>query len=80
MPSYINEFINQFKSTSVVGFVAVIDLTMAGDLIRARTFDAFVPLIIVAIIYLVVIWLCVTLIQAAMRVTDKRKKMVRRSV
>ena len=44
-------------STAIVGYVAVQDLTRMGDLIRARTFDAFVPLITVSIIYFLLSWL-----------------------
>ena len=40
------------KETAIVGYIALEDLTKAGDNIRARTFEAFVPLITVALIYL----------------------------
>ena len=43
------------KETSVAGYITVVDLTKAGDLIRGRTFSAFMPLIAVALIYLVVV-------------------------
>jgi polar amino acid transport system substrate-binding protein len=56
-PVYRGEFINQLKITSVVGYIAVEDLTKAGDIIRSRTFDAFFPLVVVAIIYFVLAWL-----------------------
>jgi polar amino acid transport system substrate-binding protein len=43
--------------TSIVGYIAVQDLTKASDIIRSRTFDAFFPLIFVAIIYFLIAWL-----------------------
>ena len=52
LPAIGNEMIALLKETSVAGYVAVMDLTKAGDLIRGRTFEAFMPLIAVAIIYL----------------------------
>ena len=45
------------KETSVAGYVGIADLTKAGDLIRGRTFSAFMPLIAVAVIYLVIVML-----------------------
>ncbi len=45
------------KDTSIVGYIAVIDVTMATDIIRSRTFDAFFPLIIVTVIYFVLVWI-----------------------
>ena len=55
LPSLMNEFIALLKETSVAGYVAVQDLTKAGDIIRSRTYSAFMPLIAVALIYLVVV-------------------------
>ncbi len=52
LPSLANEFITLLKETSVSGYVAVKDLTKGGDIIRSRTYSAFMPLIAVALIYL----------------------------
>ena len=57
LPTLCNEFIVLLKETSVAGYVGIADLTKAGDLIRGRTFSAFMPLIAVAIIYLVIVML-----------------------
>ena len=57
LPVYKGEFISLVKMTSIVGYIAVQDLTKASDIIRSRTFDAFFPLIMVAIFYLVIAWL-----------------------
>ncbi len=57
LPVYKGEVISLFKMTSVVGYIAVQDITKAGDIIRSRTFDAFIPLLVTAAIYLVLAWL-----------------------
>lgn len=55
LPSLCNEFIVLIKETSIAGYVGITDLTKAGDIIRGRTFSAFMPLIAVALIYLVLV-------------------------
>ncbi len=55
LPALGNEFIVLLKETSVSGYIALQDLTKGGDIIRSQTYDAFFPLIAVAIIYLVVV-------------------------
>lgn len=55
LPALANEFIVLLKETSVSGYVALHDLTKGGDIIRSRTYDAFMPLLGVAIIYLVMV-------------------------
>lgn len=52
LPSLANEFIVLLKETSVSGYIALQDLTKGGDIIRSQTYNAFVPLFIVAAIYL----------------------------
>ncbi|MBQ6717782.1 MAG: amino acid ABC transporter permease [Clostridia bacterium] len=55
LPTLCNEFIALLKETSVAGYVGVIDLTKAGNTIAGRTFSYFIPLITVAVIYLVLV-------------------------
>ena len=55
LPTLCNEFIVLLKETSIAGYVGIVDLTKAGDLIRGTTFVAFMPLIAVALIYLVMV-------------------------
>lgn len=55
LPALANEFIVLLKETSVAGYIALEDLTKGGDIIRSRTYDAFMPLIGVAIIYLLLV-------------------------
>lgn len=57
LPTLCNEFIVLLKETSVAGYVGIADLTKAGDLIRGRTFSAFMPLLAVALIYLLIVML-----------------------
>ncbi len=55
LPTLCNEFIALLKETSVSGYIALQDLTKGGDIIRSRTYSAFMPLIAVAVIYLVMV-------------------------
>lgn len=55
LPALCNEFISLLKETSISGYIALVDLTKAGDIIRSNTYDAFMPLIAVALIYLVIV-------------------------
>ena len=52
LPALGNEFIVLLKETSVAGYIAVQDLTKGADIIRSRTFSAFMPLMAAAMIYL----------------------------
>ena len=62
LPALGNEFITLLKETSVAGYIALTDLTKAGDLIRSRTFSAFMPLLAVALIYLAMVGLFTALL------------------
>ena len=53
MPSYKAEVTALIKATAVVGYIAVQDLTKVGDIIRSRTYEAFFPLVAVAVIYFI---------------------------
>ena len=64
MPVYQGEIVSLLKGTSIVGYIAVSDMTRASDLIRSRTFDAFFPLIVTAIIYFLMAWLIGLLLQS----------------
>ncbi len=55
LPTLANEFIVLLKETSVAGYIGLQDLTKGGDIIKSRTYSAFMPLIAVAIIYLVLV-------------------------
>ncbi len=55
LPALGNECIVLLKETSVAGYIALEDLTKGGDIIRSVTYEAFLPLIAVALIYLVIV-------------------------
>ncbi|MEY8355756.1 amino acid ABC transporter permease [Lachnospiraceae bacterium 54-53] len=55
VPTLANEFIVLLKETSVAGYIGLQDLTKGGDIIKSRTYSAFMPLIAVAAIYLVMV-------------------------
>ena len=55
LPALANEFITLLKETSISGYIAIPDLTKGGDIIRSQTYDAFLPLFGVAVIYLVLV-------------------------
>ena len=73
LPALGNEFIVLLKETSVSGYIALQDLTKGGDIIRSRTYDAFMPLIAVALIYLVMVLIfsrLVALLERRLRNSD----------
>lgn len=53
LPALGNEFITLLKETSVAGYIGIVELTKAGDIISSRTYNYFLPLILTAIIYLI---------------------------
>ncbi len=61
--TYREEFINLVQSTSVVGYIAVADLTRVSDLIRTRSYEALFPLAATAIIYLILIWVLISIVK-----------------
>ncbi len=74
LPVYKGEFISLVKMTSIVGYIAVEDLTKASDLIRSRTFDAFFPLVLVAILYFLVSWILMQLLEELERRMDPKRR------
>jgi len=65
LPLYKGQCVSLLKGTSIVGYIAIRDLTRAGDIIRSRTFDAVVPLMVITIIYFLLVWLFGLLLQLA---------------
>ena len=62
LPALGNEFIVLLKETSVSGYIAMQDLTKGGDIIRSQTYDAFMPLLSVAAVYLVMVMIFTKLV------------------
>ena len=81
LPMYKGEFISLIKMTSVVGYIAIQDLTKMSDIIRSRTYDAFFPLITTAVIYFIISWLLSLIVSAVeIKVEPDRKNRVVRGV
>ncbi len=72
LPVFKGEFISLVKMTSIVGYIAVQDLTKASDIIRSRTFDAFFPLVMIAILYFLISWVLLQILEYLERVTDPK--------
>ena len=75
MPSFKEEVTMLIKSTSVVGYIAVQDLTKMGDIVRSRTYEAFFPLIAVAVIYFVLAGMLNIIVNIIhVRITPSKRK------
>ncbi len=61
LPGYFSNLISLMKGTAVVGYIAVNDLTKVGDIIRSNTYEAIVPLLTIAIIYFVIAYILLSL-------------------
>jgi polar amino acid transport system substrate-binding protein len=68
---YMTSFVMLVKETAIVGYVAIQDLMRASDIIRSRTYDAYFPLIFVAVIYLVVTTICIMLFKFIIKKINK---------
>ena len=78
---YKGEFVSLVKTTSIVGYVAINDITKVSDLIRSRTYEAFFPLITTALIYFVITYLIVVLLNIVQkRVNPKFRKTILKGV
>lgn len=75
LPTLVNEFIQLIKETSVAGFIGITDLSRAGDIIRSQTYEPLVPLLTVALIYLItviIMTMFLSFVERRMRSVDKR--------
>ena len=63
LPALANEFIVLLKETSICGYIGLMDLTRGGDIIRSVTYEAFMPLIAVALIYLIMVMILSALVK-----------------
>ena len=71
---YRGEIIGLIKATSIVGYIAVLDLAKMGDLVRSRTYEAFFPLIAVMLIYFILEGILGTLVRVITDRMDPRKR------
>ncbi len=67
VPIFKNECISLLKGTSIVGYISIVDLTKASDLIRSSSFEAFFPLIIITLIYFLLSTLLTWIIEKLMK-------------
>lgn len=74
LPALCNEFIALLKETSVVSFIALQDLTRAGDLVKSRTYNPVLPLLTVALIYWVVVTILTKLVNILERSLRKNER------
>ncbi len=74
LPAYKAQVVALIKATAVVGYIAVLDLTKIGDIVRGRTYDAFFPLISVAVIYFILEWILTTVVKRIERSTDPKMR------
>lgn len=74
LPAYEDEVINHIKATAIVGYISVVDLTKAGDIIRGRTYDAIMPLAAVSVMYALMSFVMRQIIRAAARRIDTKNR------
>ena len=77
IPVYRGEIISLLKNTSIVGYIAIQDLTKMSDIIRSRTYEAFFPLIATAIIYFILAWIIALILNLVLKKIDPRAKKAR---
>ena len=80
LPVYRGEMISLLKSTSVVGYIAIQDLTKMSDIIRSRTYEAFFPLIATALIYFLLAWIITMALRLLLKLIDPKTRKGRREV
>ena len=74
LPIYRNDVVTLIKETSVVGYIAVLDLTKISDLVRSRTYEAFFPLIVTAIMYFVISAILTRIVTAVEKSIDPKRR------
>lgn len=74
LPVYQGEFISMVKMTSVVGYIAIQDLTKASDIIRSRTYEAFFPLIATAVLYFLLAWVLTRVLGQVEKSIDPKRR------
>ncbi len=75
LPAIGNEFIALLKETSIVGYIALRDITKGADIIRSQTYDPFPPLLAAALVYLVIVMFitkCINILERRLALSDRR--------
>ena len=74
LPNYKAEIVSLIKATAVVGYIAVQDITKVGDIVRSRTYEAFFPLIMTAVMYYVMSFILTAVVNRIDFVIDPEKR------
>ncbi|MBR1735666.1 MAG: ABC transporter permease subunit, partial [Firmicutes bacterium] len=74
LPVYRGEIVSLLKNTSIVGYIAIQDLTKMSDIIRSRTYEAFFPLIVTALIYFLLAWIISLILSKVEKAVSSKKK------
>lgn len=74
LPPYKAELVTLIKATAVVGYIAVQDLTRTGDIIRSQTYEAFFPLIAVAVIYFILAGIMIEIVDRVQLKADTKRR------
>lgn len=73
LPVYRGEIVSLLKATSIVGYITIQDLTKMSDIIRARTYEAFFPLIATALIYFILAWIITKIMGFILKCTEPKR-------
>lgn len=75
LPALCNEFISLLKETSISGYIGLVDLTKAGDIIRSNTYEAYIPLLTVAAVYFIIVMIltaCIGQLERRLRRSESK--------
>lgn len=73
LPGYFSSLVAMMKLTSIVGYIAVVDLTKSGDIIRSSTYEAFFPLIAVGVVYFIISYILLGLMNMIRKKLEPRR-------
>lgn len=76
IPSYSAAIVSLLKSTAIVGYIAVEDITKVSDIISARTYESFFPLLVSAILYFLIAWIPKRILEMFFKHIDPKQKML----
>ena len=74
VPAYTRQITALIKATAVVGYIAIMDLTKIADIVRSRTYEAFFPLIAIAVIYFLLAWFLNLIVKQLGKRFDTKKR------
>lgn len=80
LPAYSGQFIATVKMTAVAGYISVIDLTKASDIIRSRTYEAFFPLLFTSLVYYLICSALIALLRGLEKKIDPELRTVKKDI